>query len=293
MRLLSSNRLALMTPLGLTACSTTMTAANRTDSADDRLADQRAESELREYHRHQHRGGVMQFVAMALDTLGPSDASRPQAEQVQRDLYACMAPAGEIQRTLRLTVAEGVAAGAVDLAKVDAVIGQLDGASAEVHGCSLAALNQLHAILSPGERAELVEKVQAHWAVWSQVSEEKETAGRGPGGRLAALTAELSLTPDQVERASAALHTALSGRAGFDRERVDADVQAFSAAFVAESFDARAAPMRENGRLASFGATRMAIFYETVTPLLTTSQRAELAGHLRERAGQSPAVSTN
>jgi hypothetical protein len=36
----------------------------------------------------------------------------------------------------------------------------------------------------------------------------------------------------------------------------------------------------------------MAIFYETVTPLLTPEQRATLAGHLREHAGHQPAIST-
>jgi hypothetical protein len=33
----------------------------------------------------------------------------------------------------------------------------------------------------------------------------------------------------------------------------------------------------------------MALFYETVTPLLTPDQRTTLATHLREHAGQSPA----
>ena len=81
---------------------------------------------------------------MGLDTLGPNDAARPQVEKVQRDLYACMAPAGEIQQRLHLAIADGVAAGAVDLVKVDAIIGQLDRAVAGVHDCSTSALNQLH-----------------------------------------------------------------------------------------------------------------------------------------------------
>jgi Spy/CpxP family protein refolding chaperone len=291
MRLPKRNRLALMAALGLGACTTT--AGTRMQLADAQAADDQAEAELREHHRHQHRGGVMQFIAMGLDTVGPGEAARPQVELLQRDLYACMAPAGEAKQRLQLTVAEGVAAGAVDLAKVDAIIGQLDAAAAALRDCSVTALNQLHAVLSPVERAELVEKVQAHWEVWGQVNSDEESAGRGPRGRLGALTREVSLTPDQVERASAALHTALSGQAGrFDRSKVDADVQAFAAAFEAESFDARSVTPYANSSLASHGATRMAIFYETVTPLLTPGQRAELAVHLRARAAR-PAISAN
>jgi len=292
MNLLRLNQLALMGALGLTAC-TSMSTATRTQTAEEQLADDQAEAGLRDHHRHQHRGGVMQFVAMSLDTLGPNDAARPQVEKLQRDLYVCMAPTGEIQRALHLTVADGVAAGAVDLAKVDGLIGQLDGAAAGVRACSVEALNQLHSALSEAERDELVEKVEAHWEIWRQVNQE-DTGDRAPGGRLAALARELSLTPDQVQQAAAALHTALPARSGaFDRAQVDADVQAFAVAFRSASFDARTTSMGERSRLSSQGATRMAIFYETVAPLLTAAQRTELAGHLRNRAAQHPVVSTN
>ena len=292
MNLLRLNTLALTTALGLTACASTST-ATRTESPDEQLADAEAEAGLRDLHRHQHRGGVMQFVAMGLDTLGPDDAAVPQVEKVQRDLYVCMAATGDVQRTLQLTVAEGVAAGAVDLAKVDGLIARLDGAAAGVRGCSVEALDRLHAILSPSEREELIEKVQAHWEVWRQVNQE-DTGDRTAGGRLSALASELDLTADQIQQAAAALHTALPARSGaFDRAQVEADVQAFAAAFVSPSFDARTTAMGERVRLSSHGATRMAIFYETVTPLLTPAQRAELAEHLRQRAGQHPIVSTN
>jgi len=286
------NQLAMMAALGLTACTTT-TAGSPLQAADERLADDQAEAGLRDHHRHQHRGGVLQFVAMSLDTLGPTDAARPRVEALQRDLYVCMASTGEVQRTLHLAVAEGVAAGAVDLAKVDGLIGQLDAAAAGVRACSVEALGQLHAVLAPDERGELIEKVEAHWEIWRQVNQE-DTGDRSAGGRLAALATELSLTVDQIERAAAALHTALPARSGpFDRARVDADVQAFSAAFLSASFDARATTLGEKSRLSSHGATRMAIFYETVTPLLTPAQRAELADHLRERAGHNPFVTSN
>lgn len=294
MRMLSLNQVAWMTALGLSACTTTSPAPDLQAEAAAREADERSEAGLMDHHRHQHRGGVMQFIAMGLDTLDEGDAQRPQVQQLQRDMYVCMASSGEIQKRLHLAIAEGIAAGAVDLAKIDGIIGELDAAGGAVRDCSVAALDKLHALLNPSERAELVEKVQAHYEVWLSVNHEEEGTGRGRAGRLTRLAKDLSLTPDQVERMSAALHTALAGRGGkFDRTRFEAVVQEFSQTFVGASFDAKATLPYANARLGMHGASRMAIFYETVTPMLSPPQRAALAEQLRQHAGHHPNVSAN
>jgi Spy/CpxP family protein refolding chaperone len=262
-----------------------------TQPASTQPADDQASAELAGHHRHHHRGGVTQFVAMSLDTLGADDAKRPEVEKVQRDLQACMEPAGKREKELHQALADGIAAGKIDKAKVDQTIAHLDTAAAAVHECSAAGLNQLHAILSSSERWELVEKVQAHWDVWRQVDHEAAAGGRGPGGWIAELENELTLTPGQVERISKAVAKALAaGSAKFDRKKVEANVQALAAAFVQDSFDAKSLPANANARLATRGAKRMAIFYETVTPILTPEQRATLAGHLREHASHQPAI---
>ena len=293
MRILSTKQMALLAAVGLSACATSGATARR-EAAEAQAADDQAQLDLQEHHRHQHRGGLIQFIAMGLDTVGSSEATRAQVDGIQSDMYGCMAPAGAAQQRLRLTVADGVAAGAVDLAAVDVAIGGLDAAAAGVRECSAAALNPLHAVLTPLERAELVEKVRAHWEVWRQVNSEEDSTDRGANVRLIALTRDVSLTPDQVARATASLHVALSGQAGrFDRPGVDANVQEFATAFEGASFDARSITLQANPRLPSYGATRMAIFYETVTPLLTPAQRAALAGQLRTQAGQPRAVTNN
>ena len=80
----------------------------------------------------------MQFVAMSLDTLGPARRRRaPGASRCSATSTPAWRPPASIQRTLQLTVAEGVAAGAVDLGQVDGLIAQLDAAAAGVRGCSL------------------------------------------------------------------------------------------------------------------------------------------------------------
>jgi Spy/CpxP family protein refolding chaperone len=282
--------LALVAALAFAACATAPTSG--VQAADVPPADDRASVELREHHWHQHRGGVAQFIAMSLDTLGADDAKAPQIEMLQGELQACMARSGGRQEKLHLLLADGIAAGVIDAPQVDATIAQMTVAAAEVHDCSAGALNRLHAILSPVERAELVEKVQAHWEVWRHVNHDEQADGREPGGRLARLGEELSLAPDQIDRMSSALHTALAGLSGrYERNKVEAHVQAFAAAFPRDSFDAKSITPNANAQFVSHGATQMAIFYETVTPLLTPEQRAMLADHLRKHAGQQPAIS--
>jgi Spy/CpxP family protein refolding chaperone len=297
MRLLSVFGFALIAGLALNGCATS-SAASETPAAGAPSAqsappaEDQWTAELKEHHRHHHHGGVAQFIAMSLDTLGADDAKRPQIEKLQDDLHKCMAPAHEAENKVTLALADGIAAGSIDKAKVDSGITQLAAAASAVHDCSAATLNQLHAILSPAERAELVEKVKAHWEVWRQVNHDAEAGGREKGGRLAEFSEELGLTPDQVEKMSAALHTALGGEAGkFDKQKAQAHVDAFAAAFVADPFDAKTITANANGHLATHGATRMALFLETVTPLLTPDQRTKLAEHLRERASHQPAIS--
>ncbi len=88
-----------------------------------------------------------------------------------------MAPAREAEKSLLLTLADGIAAGTMDKVKVDAAIATLTTAADAAHEASVDTLNQLHAILSPAERAALVDKVQAHWEVWRQAITRRRLAG--------------------------------------------------------------------------------------------------------------------
>jgi hypothetical protein len=257
-----------------------------TAAQTDAQVDQ-ASAELMEHHRHHHHGGVTQFIAMSLDTLGVEASKQSQVDKVQTDLRACMAPAREIENKLLTTLADGVASGTIDTASVDASVSQLDAAVPAVHDCAADPVNQLHAILSKSERATLVDKVQAHWDVWRQVNREEKAGGKEKGGRLAAFSQEMSLSADQEEQISAALQKSFSTLSDkFDRKKVDAQVQAFSTGFARKSFDAKALTANASGDMATCGTQRMVLFFETVTPLLTPDQRATLAQHLREHANQ-------
>jgi hypothetical protein len=255
---------------------------------DDQLV-----AELRDYHRHHHRGGVTQFIAMSLDTLGTDDSRRVPVERLQSELDECMAPTRALENTLLLSVAEGVVAGAVTRAgAVNDSLAKLGTAAVEMRDCKPDALNRLHGLLSSAEREALTDKVQAQWEVWAEVNDEAEVQGKEPDGRLAELTREVSLTGDQVAAISTALHSSRAVAVNrFDRHASEEYLQAFATAFASELFDAKSVMPRADDQLVTHGARRMVSFYETVTPLLTTEQRGQLATQLRGHANHQSTLS--
>jgi len=277
----------------LSGCATsTPTQGAATPETEAVAVNDQAAVELREHHRHHHHGGLTQFIAMGIDALAADEAKRPQLEKIQAGLHSCLKPAREANRTLLGTLADGVAAGQIDTAKADAQVAAVSTAAAGERECSLGLLNELHQALSPEERSALVDKVEAHFAVWRETNHDAVPGGREKGGRLNELTDELNLTPEQEEKISAALKTSMADLKGrFDPQKAQEHMEAFGNAFVQDSFDAKTLQMNANPQIAGYGAMRMARFYETVTPLLTPEQRTKLAEHLKEHASHQPAVS--
>jgi Spy/CpxP family protein refolding chaperone len=264
-------------------------------SADEsQPGDDQEVAELRDHHRHHHRGGVTQFIAMSLDNLGVDQSRSAQVDKLQDDLWRCLAPTRGIEGQLVLAVADGVAAGKpVSSDRVEEAVARLDSAAASMPECSADALNQLHAVLTPSERAALTDRVEDHWAVWRDVNGDAEAkAADRRAGRVAELTRDLSLRPEQADQIATALEAARAARSGrFDRKSTEANLEEFCTVFSSETFDARRVALTANAPLMATGARRMAGFYETVTPILTPDQRATLAKQLRQHANHQPAVS--
>jgi Spy/CpxP family protein refolding chaperone len=272
------------------------TAPPPTTATSAQPEDDEPAADLTEHHRHHHHGGVTMFIAMSLDTLGATPEQTAVIEKIQADLFAKMEPAHAAETVLVTTLADGIAAGAIDQAKVDAALTQVASTSAAVHDASTDALNQLHTALTPEQRTTLVDKVEAHWAVWKRVNAEQETAGQDSNhdgqispsemGHLEKLGKELSLTPDQTEKAKAAFGTRMqTGGVKFDPAQVEAHIAEFGTAFKAEKFDAKTLQHAggANSHVAGWGARRMAHFYGAVSPVLTPEQRTKLSAKLRER----------
>jgi Spy/CpxP family protein refolding chaperone len=260
---------------------------------DNSVPDEAVNESLRNYHRH-HHGGLTSFISMAIDTLGLDSTKKASVAKIQSDLESKMQPVRDAEHDLLSTIAAGVAAGKIDSAGVDAAVAKVAAASANVHAATTDALNQLHDALSPVERQALADKVQAHWQVWHEVNVEEKSGAKEPGTRLARLTEELSLTPDQVTKISTTLASEAPVTPQNDPKAVDAHIQAFTTAFVADKFDAKslAAPATAAaGHAARHGGARLARFYEAVTPVLTPAQRSTLAAKLQRRLDDNQIVS--
>jgi len=245
---------------------------------------------LKEYHRYHHHGGVTLFVAMSLDTLAVSPEQHAAVEKIRLELHSRLEPARVAEQNLVVTLADGLAAGNLEPAKVDAALMQERVASATVHDTSVNALNELHSVLTPPQRAALVDKVESHWAVWQKVNDAETEAGGQNDGHLAMLTADLDLTPDQVSKIRVGLGERLKGVPRLDPQEIATHLHAFGDAFRGETFDAKNLTTAGDAdtHVAVWGAAHLANFVETALLVLTADQRAQLAQHLREHAAHGP-----
>jgi Spy/CpxP family protein refolding chaperone len=252
---------------------------------DDHLTD-----ELQSQHRHHHQG-FAGFVIMAVETLGIAPDQQATVDEIRKEFRTKMKPVREANAAVLDLLADGIAAGTIDKAKVDAAVARAGTASAAVQGVTPDLLNKLHAALRPEQRAALVDKVDAHWTVWRDANSAEKTADSSvPDRHIHHLAKEIGLTSDQVDKLRANLDATKDAKKPFDAAAAEAYIKAFDAAFVAEAFDAKKLPAAasESSRIVSWGAERMARFYEALAPVLTADQRTQVAEKLRHRADHTP-----
>jgi Spy/CpxP family protein refolding chaperone len=249
------------------------------EDEDDSTAD------LAEHHRHHHHGGFAMFIAMSLDSIGVNADQTAAIKKLQADMHAKMQPAHDAEKAVLLALADGVAEGKIDRAKIDPAIAQLSSASASVHDAMIASLNSLHGILTPPQRQALVDKVEAHADVWHHLNTSDEP-GKGDHDHFAELAKHLSLSPDQVEKIRASFTGSSKSAPRYDRAEADEHLKMFATSFASETFDAKTLTKAGavNARMATWGIGRTVRLYEAAAPVLTPEQRTKAAETLRRHA---------
>jgi Spy/CpxP family protein refolding chaperone len=267
-------------------------AQDRPPATAESAATTNATAALVEHHRYHHHGGVTLFIAMSLDTLGVPPPRRAAVEKIRADLHARMEPARIAEGNLSAALADDLADGTFDRARVDDAVTQVSVAAAAAHDATTDALNALHALLTPPERAALVDKVESHWTVWQQANSDETGTTHGEQGRLADLAADLDLTTTQIGTIRATLLEGATSARPLDRQEVASHLHAFGESFRSETFDARklATGSSADAHVAGWGAARLARFVEGVSPVLTPEQRAAFAQQLREHARHDPSA---
>jgi Spy/CpxP family protein refolding chaperone len=274
--------LFMMLAVAVAATGCAAKAANTPPPATAATLDDDAVAGLLEHHRYHHHGGVTLFIAMSLETLGVSPEQRDVVEKVRDNLHANMEAARKAEQVLVTTLADGLKASRFDGPRVDEAVVKVTVAASQVDAASADALNQLHATLTPQQRDALMDKVEAHWTVWKRANVgETEPADRA-GSRLATLEADLTLTPEQETKIRAALADDLKSVPPMDQQRVSAHLRAFGDAFRAANFDARTMKTGQaaDEQLVRWGAVHLVHMIESMSPVLTADQRAELADRL-------------
>jgi Spy/CpxP family protein refolding chaperone len=243
-----------------------------------------------EQHREHHHGGMLGLIMMSLPDLGLSADQQTAVDKIRADLATKTEPARAAGKDFAGVLADGVAAGKVDRAKIDPAITKLVTQVQAVHDVSLTAIDQLHDILTPPQRAKLVDELQAHWEKWKDAHGHDEADDKQHrSGHLLALVRELGLSQEQADKIKASFHDKMKAS---PQDQAHKEVQdhltAFGTAFKAEKFDAKKVTgSKAAAHMARWGATRMARFVEAATPVLTPEQRTKLADEIRERANRS------
>jgi Spy/CpxP family protein refolding chaperone len=287
--------LVLGASLGFVACGGSSANSQPATSATSSAIGEEATADVTEHHRYHHHGGVTLLIAMSLDTLGVSPEQHAAVEKIRDDLQARMEPGLTAEQNLVGTLADGLAAGNIDAAKVDAAVAQVTAAAAALHDASTTALNDLHAALTPLQRATLIDKVESHWAVWQKANAEETGSAKPEDGQLATLATDLGLTADQVDKIRAGLGEGMKAVPRLDPQEIQTHIHALGDAFRSDNFDAKGLTTASgaNAHMVGWGTARLAHFVEAVSPVLTPDQRAKFAQKLREHATHNPSAQAN
>jgi Spy/CpxP family protein refolding chaperone len=242
-------------------------------------------------HRHQHHGGVLMLIAMSLKDLDLSAEQRAAVDKIRADLVSKMEPARTAGKDLANTLADGVAAGAVNRAKTDAAVNKLVTQVQGLHDASLTALDQLHAALNAQQRAALVDSLQSHYEKWKEAQGKDEADDhQHRAGHLLALVRDLGLSKEQAEKIKTKFRASMKGNPQDQQHKEVMDhLTAFGTAFKADTFSAKSLTKAKaaNAHLARWGATRMERFLEAAAPVLTPDQRTKLASQIRDQANRA------
>lgn len=200
-----------------------------------------------------------------------------------------LADARDARRVAVLAVAEGVAAGQLDDAKVqqsiEALVREVDEAKPVVQD----GLNQLHATLDADQRAQLVRSLRTKGM---QLQQRGQARG-GPRGvvkaRLGKLAEQLELTAEQKVAIRDRARDEFRGAAAFEspdriRDRMRDRMREVGTAFLTDDFDAKALDVGKEGPEATRKvATAMVRFLKVVLPELNAAQRTKLSALIRAR----------
>ncbi|MGH7270316.1 MAG: hypothetical protein ACREJ3_07765, partial [Polyangiaceae bacterium] len=160
-----------------------------------------------------------------------------------------------------------------------------DSAALSARSVRMGALQKLHDVLTPAQRAQLIDAVetQAHAHTWAaRMTPGDHDAHRGAG--LARIARKLGLTADQKQQIATSFRAERAAEnSGKSHDGLKEGRRAWLDAFRGDAFSANGP--NAGARVAlDRHANTIEDLVQAAVPILTPAQRAILANHLRDRA---------
>jgi Spy/CpxP family protein refolding chaperone len=223
-------------------------------------------------HGHFQRGGLL-GESLTLDSL--TAEQRSAIEQLVQQRRAAGVPAREADARVLVQLAQQVEQASIDAQALAPNLAAEGSAAAAQSAVERDTLNRLHALLTPAQRNQLVDRVEAeHKPTARAEGKDKEGQEHHPRWGL-----KLGLTAQQKAQIHTNLQAERGANAGDGDEHAERAMRhAALEAFRGDSFDASAlVHVERRGEHAEKLARAM-------VPVLSPAQRATLANQLRARA---------
>jgi Spy/CpxP family protein refolding chaperone len=225
------------------------------------------------HHRGQHQQGLI-GAALKLDSLSPEQ--RAQIEQLVQERRAASVPVRQADAQLLAVLAQQVEGAKVDAQAQAPSLAAERAAMMGEQQVDRVTLARLHAILTPAQRNQLVDAIEAHAGHGQPGAEGKARQFRGGFGGNG--NAKLGLSPEQKAQIKANLGGTGQRPAQGEWAAKRAEMKSALESFRGDSFNpgAMVRPMNK--------AEREVRLTNAMIPVLTPNQRATLATQLRNRA---------
>lgn len=214
---------------------------------------------------HHHQGHHQGLLGAALKLASLTPDQRSSIEELVQQRRTARAPVRLADAQVLQVLAHQVEQASIDPQGLAPTLNAEKGAVASETGVERDALNRLHGILTPAQRGQLVDGIEAHFRGGHPHADPGAGAAWQRGGHGLGLTAE--------QRAQIRANLQAEGPAG-QGPHVQAMLEAFRGnTFDATGFVTSVAPGERAERLA-----------QAMAPVLSPSQRATFANRLRARA---------
>jgi Spy/CpxP family protein refolding chaperone len=229
---------------------------------------------------HGHHGHRMGLIgdALKLDSLTPQQ--RTAIEQLAQTRKAAEVPVKQADAQVLTVLAQQVEQASINKQALAPTVNARESAAVAARTVDLDTVQKLHDLLTPAQRSQLVDGIEAHFQGHGPG---KDGGPRGGHGHLGEIAKKLGLTDQQKQQIFANLKAENQGQPGAGMHGNPGAGKAWIESFRGDTFNASASAANQPAMM-DRRADRIENLLVAAVPVLTPAQRAQVATHLRTRA---------